>query len=134
VPTPLPAEASTPLPAGKRVVLIENHDETAMLICDLLTAASFQVIWMVDGATAIKQIKLLKPHLIIANVELPDFEDKAIAHFLHQYATLQAAKVLLLGKDALERQQDKVTDGATHYLTKPVQPYQLLEKVATLLA
>jgi two-component system sensor histidine kinase/response regulator len=134
VPTPLPAEASTPPPAGKRVVLIENHDETAMLICDLLTAASFQVIWMVDGATAIKQIKLLKPHLIIANVELPDFEDKAIAHFLHQYATLQAAKVLLLGKDALERQQDKVTDGATHYLTKPVQPYQLLEKVATLLA
>ncbi|CAA9387712.1 Circadian input kinase A, partial [uncultured Leptolyngbya sp.] len=39
VPAPLLPEVITPLPAGKRVVLIEDHDETAMLICDLLTAA-----------------------------------------------------------------------------------------------
>ena len=135
VPVPLLPEAMTPLPARRRVVLIEDHDETAMLICDLLTAASFQVVWMVDGATAMRQIKLLKPHLIIANVELPGLKDEAIAHFLHQYSTLQAAKVLLLlSEDAPEHLQDKATDGATHYLTKPVQPYQLLEKVATLLA
>ena len=131
-PVPLLPEVITPLPAGKRVVLIEDHDETAMLICDLLTAASFQVVWMVDGATAVRQIRLLKPHLIIANVEL--LEDGAIAHFLHQYSTRQAAKVLLLSKDTWERKQDTATDGATHYLTKPVQPYQLLEKVASLLA
>ncbi|MBD2033680.1 response regulator [Leptolyngbya sp. FACHB-321] len=134
LPAPLLPEVITPLPAGKRVVLIEDHDETAMLICDLLTAASFQVVWMVDGATAMRQIKLLKPHLIIANVELPGLEDGAIAQFLHQYSTLQAVKVLLLSEDTSERRQDTAADGATHYLTKPVQPYQLLEKVATLLA
>lgn len=133
VSAPLLPEVITPLPAGRRVVLIEDHDETAMLICDLLTAASFQVVWMVDGATAMRQIKLLKPHLIIANIELPDLENGAIAHVLQQDSTLQAVKILLLSEDAPER-QDSATDGATHYLIKPVQPYQLLEKVATLLA
>lgn len=118
------------LPIGERVVLIEDHDETALLICDLLTAADCQVVWMVDGATAMKQIELLRPRLIIANLQLPDLHDDEIIHFLREHPTLRGTKILALTAKALPN--NRRANGVDAYLTKPIEPYQLLDKVAAL--
>lgn len=118
------------LPIGERVVLIEDHDETALLICDLLTAADCQVVWMIDGATAMKQIELLRPRLIIANLQLPDLRSNQMIHFLRDHPTLQGTKVLALTAKTLPR--DHTTEGVDDYLMKPIEPYQLLDKVAAL--
>ncbi|XGV96382.1 MAG: hybrid sensor histidine kinase/response regulator [Leptolyngbya sp. BL-A-14] len=121
---------SRTLPIGERVVLIEDHDETALLICDLLTAADCQVVWMVDGATAMKQIELLRPRLIIANLQLPDLRDDEIIHFLRDHPTLQGTKILALTAKALPK--NRMANGVDAYLTKPIEPYQLLDQVAAL--
>jgi two-component system sensor histidine kinase/response regulator len=118
------------LPIGERVVLIEDHDETALLICDLLTAADCQVVWMVDGATALKQIELLRPRLIIANMQLPGLQSDEIIHFLRDHPALHATKILALTAKALP--EDQTIEGIDDYLIKPVEPYQLLDKVAAL--
>ncbi|MBW4469741.1 MAG: response regulator [Stenomitos rutilans HA7619-LM2] len=118
------------LPIGERVVLIEDHDETALLICDLLTAADCQVVWMIDGATAMRQIELLRPRLIIANIQLPDLHGDQIIQFLRDHPALQATKVLALM--AKVSSKDHTVQGVDDYLIKPVEPYQLLDKVATL--
>ncbi|NJL23309.1 MAG: hypothetical protein HC895_24830 [Leptolyngbyaceae cyanobacterium SM1_3_5] len=54
------AEPSKSPIVASRIVLIETHEETAELICDLLTAAEYQVIWLLDGASAIEQIEILQ--------------------------------------------------------------------------
>lgn len=118
------------LPIGERVVLIEDHDETALLICDLLTAADCQVVWMVDGATAMKQIELLRPRLIIVNMQLPDLQGDEITHFLREHPTLHTTKVLALMAKALPKAP--TIAGIDDYLMKPIEPYQLLDKVTAL--
>ena len=127
----LEAEITTrALPVGERVVLIEDHDETAMLICDLLTAADCQVVWMIDGSTAMRQIELLRPSLIITNRQLPDMQSDDIIYFVHQHPALQATKILLLVETPTP--DDSLVAGADACLTKPIAPYQLLDKVAAL--
>ena len=120
------------LPVGERVVLIEDHDETALLICDLLTAADCQVVWMIDGSTAMRQIELLRPSLIITNIELSDMHSDDLIDFVHRHPALQVTKILVLTEETAP--DDRLTAGADAYLTKPVAPYQLLDKVAALVS
>ena len=129
--TPLEAEITTrSLPVGERVVLIEDHDETALLICNLLTAADCQVVWMLDGSTAMRQIELLRPCLVITNLQLPDMHSRNLIQFVRQHATLHGTKVLTLVTHTAAA--DALAGGADDYLVKPVEPYQLLDKVAML--
>ncbi len=122
--------ATHPLPVGERIVLIEDHDETAMLICDLLTATDCQVVWMIDGSTAMRQIELLHPCLIIINRHLPDMQSDDILYFVHQHPALQATKILMLVEQ--NTSGDHLEAGADAYLTKPIEPYPLLDQVAAL--
>jgi hypothetical protein len=48
-----------------RIVLVEDNEETASLICDMLTAAAYQVIWVVDGSQVRDQVELLQPAAVI---------------------------------------------------------------------
>ncbi|MGA7934288.1 MAG: ATP-binding protein [Kovacikia sp.] len=127
-------EAPYALTFGGRIVLIEDHEETAMLICDLLTAAGCQVIWMVDGSTAIKQIEILQPLLVITDIQLPGMDGFEIMHFLRHQPATKPIKILALTARALPEDKERcLALGANDYLAKPVQPYQLLDKVAGLL-
>jgi two-component system sensor histidine kinase/response regulator len=122
------------LTSGGRIALIEDHEESAMLICDLLTAAGCQVIWMVDGSTAIKQIEMLQPLLVITDIQLPGMDGFEIMKFLRRHSTTQHTKILALTARALPIDKERcLAAGADDYLAKPIQPYQLLDKVAGLL-
>jgi len=78
---PLPSRPSENIPEEKvchppsegQVLLLENEDSSATLICELLTVAGYHVIWLMDSDTVLEQLSLLDPFLAIVNLELlPD--------------------------------------------------------------
>lgn len=88
-----------------------------------------QPIRMVDASTAMRQIELLHPCLVIANMQLELHSDELI-HFVRQHSSLQATKILALTAQPLPA--DHLAEGADDYITKPIEPYELLDKVAAL--
>ena len=118
---------------GRRVVLIEDQDDTAMLICDLLTAAGFQVVWMVEGATAVKQIEILQPALVITDIQLPSIDGYEVIRFVRRQPALLHTRILAIGHLALQARDRCLQEGADDYLTKPIDPYQLLDKISLML-
>jgi two-component system, sensor histidine kinase and response regulator len=121
-------------PAQRRVVLIEDHDETAMLVCDLLTAADFQVVWLVEGITAVKQIEILQPSLVITDIQLPGMDGYEIMNYLKHHESTQAIKILALTARAMPGDKERCLQaGADDYLAKPIQAEQLVEKLANLI-
>jgi two-component system sensor histidine kinase/response regulator len=119
----------------KSIVLISNHEEVATLICNILTVADYQVVWLLEGSTAIEQIQLLQPNAVIVDLNLPGMAGYEIIHSLHNSPATQHIKALVLtSKEIAENQQPGMEDIADDYLLKPVQPDQLLHKVATLMA
>jgi two-component system, sensor histidine kinase and response regulator len=54
-------------PFPQRILLIEKEEETANLLCDLLTPADYQMTWMTDSETAIGHLDAVKPSLVMVN-------------------------------------------------------------------
>lgn len=117
-----------------RIVLIENHEESAMLICDLLTAAGYQVVWLVDGSTAVKQIEILHPVVVVADMQLPGMDGYEVMHYLRTSPTTQSLKILVLTTRCPDKTEAHYLEaGADDCLGKPIEPEQLLYKVAALM-
>lgn len=117
-----------------RIVLIEHQEHHANLICDLLTSAGHQVIWMVDGMTALQQIELLKPDMLIMNTQLPRISAADFLQCLRQTPAIAKIQVLnLINKDLAESDRGQV-NGADDCLEIPLTyPEELLDKVTTLI-
>ena len=117
-----------------RIVLIDHQEESAMLICELLTAAGFQVVWLVEGATAVKQIGILHPVVVITDLQVPGMDGYEVMHYIRNTAATQAIKILALTSKAIAKSETHYLQaGADDYLEKPIDPEQLLNKVAGLI-
>ncbi|WP_422759566.1 ATP-binding protein [Microcoleus anatoxicus] len=117
------------------LVLIEEDEETAMEICDILTAAGLQVVWMIEGSGAVEQIELLQPNAVIIDMRLPGMNGTEIIQNLRQKPATKNMKILALtAKEIPASEIYLVTAGANDCLVKPIKPQQLLEKVVALMA
>lgn len=117
------------------LVLIEEEEETAMEICDILTAAGLQVVWMIEGSGAVEQIELLQPNAVIIDMRLPGMNGGEIIQKLRQKPVTENIKILALTAEKIPAiEMYLVTAGANDCLVKPIKPQQLLEKVVGLMA
>jgi len=134
--TELPAPTiMAPLhPTSGRVVLVEDQDETATLICDLLTAAGYHVIWMVKGSAVIQQIEILQPLIVLLNIHLDWLNSQEVLQLLRNNPLTQEIQILALTPIGfLNQQEDWITAGANACLEVPIaQPEALLDKVTLL--
>jgi two-component system, sensor histidine kinase and response regulator len=132
---PIRQDALISSPLHQRIFLIEGHEETADLICDLLTAADYQVVCMMEGETALKRIEVVQPAVVIINTQLPGVDGYSIIRYLKRQSSTQSIKILALTNGhALTEIDQCLAAGADDYLAKPIkQPEVLFNKIATLI-
>ncbi|NEO60404.1 MAG: GAF domain-containing protein [Moorea sp. SIO4G2] len=142
----LPTQPMAPVTSGKAmpksnltlkaqgtVALVENQEEIATLICEILTAAGYKVIWLIDASTAIKQIALLKPQTIIIDWQLPTREGYEMTQWLRQSSTTGGVKILALTIPTVPKvEQQEMMEVVDDYLYKPIEPMGLLYRVMAL--
>lgn len=136
------AEATTPIPAldglGRtilgRVVLVENDELTANIICDMLTAAGYQVVWVLEGSTAFSQIELLQPDAVIVDVQSPENAGAELIHNLRHSPITQHLKVIALASDEASPYAAPAIAAADACINKPIQPEAVLPRVLSLMA
>jgi two-component system sensor histidine kinase/response regulator len=117
-------------PPGGRVVLIENDEAIANLICDLLTAGGYQVIWIMDGNTALQQMEIVKPEAVLIDAQLTGMGTGEILQRLRQNPTLQSVRVLLLSHPEVSGQNPDLMNCADASLTLPLnRPEELLDQI-----
>jgi two-component system sensor histidine kinase/response regulator len=122
-------------PVVGRVVLVEDNEESASLICDMLTAADYQVIWIVDGSRVLDQVELLQPAAVITNVTLASADGLEIIQSLRHYVGTLGVKILaLLNTTNQETIDQAMAAGAADVLIKPLEPVTLLSAVNDLMA
>lgn len=123
-----------PQPQGS-IVLVDNHEATATAICDILTAAGYHVVWLIDGSGALQQIELLQPQAVIVDWQLSAMEGHEIGQYLHNSADPERIKVLALTTPTLSADEEQnLKANADDYLPIPLEPTQLLHKVNALMA
>lgn len=122
------------LPAQGQIVLLEDDEETAVLICEVLTAVGYQVIWLVDSSTAIDQIQFLKPIAVIINLDLAHVGSHEMLGHLRRSSTTASPKLLALASPEKITQvtNDLTLTQADAYLCKPLEADTLITSLSTL--
>ncbi|YAI82287.1 MAG: hybrid sensor histidine kinase/response regulator [cyanobacterium endosymbiont of Rhopalodia sterrenbergii] len=118
---------------NRSIVLIESNEEIATLVGELLTAANYQFIWLIDSATAVKTIELLEPTAVILDQDLTDAYQ--ISDTLKQSPNTKLIKVLLLSHQISSTDWTDISQrGIDDYLLKPIQPNLLLKRINALMS
>ncbi len=116
-----------------RIILIEPHEDIAVLICDMLTAAGHQVVWLVEASTAMKQIQLLHPVAVIMDFQSQDKDSHHLIQQLRQLQDNEQTKIILLSTQDTLKEQQQIVAEVDACLIKPIDPERLVYKLDQLL-
>jgi two-component system, sensor histidine kinase and response regulator len=118
-----------------RLILIEDQEESATLICEMLTAAGFHVVWLVEASSAMEQSRFLQPAAVLISTELKTSNGLHLMRQFRQAIETRHLKLIALTSSASAKEQQKLlAHGADAYLTKPLDPEHLVHKIETLLS
>ena len=116
-----------------RIVLIEQNEDQANLICDMLTAAGYQMIWILEGSVAIEQIEILQPLAVMVNLHLPDLGGDDVLRMLRQNpATTMLKLAAIIAESGPDDRALCLAAGADACLSIPIRPDELLNTMTNL--
>jgi two-component system, sensor histidine kinase and response regulator len=119
-------------PIPSRIILIEQDDDLANFVCDILTAARYQVTWLLSAESSFRQVSMFEPDLLMIDLSLDaETVDRSIDN-IRRSSTIGDLKILAIAtkENILSPISQQYVDD---YLWKPVNPEQLLRKIAKLL-
>jgi len=119
---------------SERVLVIEDDPSTLRFLEYTLQQEGFEILTAKNGLDGLKMAQNLRPDLIILDIMLPGLDGYEVCHKLRQKP--ETANVLVLVLSAKARQEDKdigMKMGADAYLTKPVDPTEIVNKVQGML-
>ncbi len=118
----------------KTIVLMTQDEEISTFLCEVFTAAEYQVVWLVDSFISYHQIQLLEPTVIILDKNCPEVNIEVLADQIREEASLNKIKMVLLCEemstsDWRHFSQYNVYD----YLLKSMSFNQILNKIYTII-
>ncbi|MDJ0688609.1 MAG: ATP-binding protein [Xenococcaceae cyanobacterium MO_188.B32] len=118
----------------KTIILVSQQEENSTIICQLLTAAEYQVVWLIDPSTAIDQIQLLEPQLVILDRDLSELDIINVSQKLQKLKLAKAIKLILFSFQITEKEWQYFSSiGIDDYLLQSMHPNNLLEKIDTMI-
>jgi twitching motility two-component system response regulator PilH len=117
------------------ILVVDDSPTAVKLISGALTQAGFQVRTAADGEQALALAREAPPDVVVLDIILPKQNGYEVCRRLKQDERTAAAKVVLLSSKthAADRQWG-LRQGADAYLTKPVQPQELMACIEALTA
>ena len=117
-----------------RILLVEDDAGIRQVLCLYLTYSGFDVREAADGQEAIDLIPEYSPHLIVLDIMMQPVDGWEVLHWLRARRMQPPLPVLLL--TALYQPAEQLQgfeEGAIEYLTKPIQPALIVERIRTIL-
>jgi len=114
------------------ILVVEDSPTTRRQISDLLEHEGYEVITAGDGEQALALVREHHPELVVLDIVLPKKNGYQVCRNIKADPDL-AIKVLMV--TAKSQEKDRVwghRQGADFYLSKPVNPAQLVEAVKQL--
>jgi len=122
---------------GPKVLIVEDDVRIQQVLCVFLEYSGFEVCGVRDGEEAISVIPEFCPELIVLDLMMQPVSGWEVLHWLRAsgQSALQAIPVLILtALTPLAKQVQGFEAGAVEYMTKPMQPSVMVERICTILS
>ncbi len=131
----IPSEAVDVIEDERVVVVADDSISVRKFVGRMLEKAGFRVKLACDGLEASEIVALSGCHLLITDLEMPRMNGYELMAALRQNPVTQRIPVLVVTSRAGAKHRDRaIKEGASGFLTKPVQEDQLIATVEELLS
>ena len=117
----------------KKILIVDDSPTERQYLNEILVKNGFDVVTSDSGEDALAKAKMLKPDLILMDVVMPGMNGFQATRAITRDAATKNIPVLICTTKSQET--DKIwglRQGAADYMVKPVQPDELLAKIASM--
>ncbi|MBA3532605.1 MAG: response regulator [Ardenticatenales bacterium] len=119
---------------AKTVLYIEDNFHNRRLVRKILESRGYTVIEAEDGLTGLDMVRELRPPLVLMDIGLPGMDGLEVTGRIKGDAELRHIPVIALTASAMRGDRERFLEaGCDDYLSKPIQPMELLNLIATYL-
>jgi chemosensory pili system protein ChpA (sensor histidine kinase/response regulator) len=130
----IPTEAMDAVENERVVVVADDSISVRKFVGRMLEKAGYRVRLASDGLEASEIISQLGCHLVLTDLEMPRMNGYELMAHLRQNPVTRRIPVLVVTSRAGAKHRDRaIKEGASGFMTKPVQEEQLLAAVAKLM-
>jgi two-component system cell cycle response regulator DivK len=105
----------------KTILVVEDYDDTRLLLEEWLKVRNFRVIQARDGWEAIDLAVREQPSLILMDINIPVIDGIEVTCMLKEIQTIKDVPIVALtGNDSAETREDAADVGVDAFLTKPL--------------
>jgi two-component system OmpR family response regulator len=115
-----------------RILVVDDERNITDLVATVLRYEGFDVQTADSGRTALRLYESFRPHLIVLDVMLPDYDGFEVQRRVSN-GNSRTPVVFLTAKDATEDKVRGLTMGADDYVTKPFSLEELVARVRAVL-
>ena len=130
----IPSEAVDPVENDRVVVVADDSISVRKFVGRMLEKAGYRVKLASDGLEASEIVAQVGCHLVITDLEMPRMNGYELMAHLRQIPATTRIPVLVVTSRAGAKHRDRaMKEGASGFLTKPVQEDQLIATVESLI-
>ncbi len=121
--------------SGPKILIIEDDAAIADVYVTMLAAAGYEASLAADARSGMRQIRLVRPDLVLLALNLPDISGTQVLKAIRADEALKTLPVIVLTASArVADVLEAVSAGADDCAIKPCEPAALLFKVSHLLS
>ncbi len=128
---PVPPVGSPQTAPGATILVVDDSPVNLRLVVRTLEGRGYRLLAAKNGRAALDIARRVRPDLILLDVMMPELDGFEVCRALKSDPSTRDAIVVFLS--ALGEVTDKVTGlelGASDYITKPIQPEEVIARVA----
>jgi chemosensory pili system protein ChpA (sensor histidine kinase/response regulator) len=130
----IPAAAIDAVPDEKVVLLADDSISVRRFVGRMLEKAGYRVKLASDGLEALEIVSVSKCDLVVTDLEMPRTNGYELMSHMRQNPETRNIPVMVVTSRAGAKHKDRaIKEGATAFLTKPVQEDQFIAAVANLI-
>ncbi|HTI64901.1 MAG TPA: response regulator [Gemmatimonadaceae bacterium] len=131
----MPTDRNSAKPRQRLVILVDADEQSRRVCRTALSDAGFEVITASDAATALLVARIIKPDIVLLDVDVPALSSLVFARDMRADDHLRESQIIALtGKLVSQEHHELQATGFDQILVKPADQQRLLETVGGALA
>ena len=116
-----------------RILIVDDEHDFVELLQYKLGGRGYELIVANDGVHALSQARLLKPHLILLDILLPDLDGLSVCEILRRQPGTKKIPVIFMSALSGDITKRTASMQADDFFTKPLDLNRLEKRISELL-
>ena len=120
------ADLNTPNDSPRTILIVDDFDDTRLLLRTWLQKKGFRVVEAENGNLAVSAAESVRPDLIIMDVEMPELDGLAATRKIRELEGFEAVPIVAVSAYGADQYRDHaLAAGCNEYVSTPFEPDEL---------